>query len=288
MAFSHVHTSNPTMYQYSSAKFNGTSPRGPFGDAAEEMDWVAGQIVDTINDLGLSNNTIVYFTSDNGPWLIRNQSGGSVGLFTGRTAGYWDVGKGSTWEGGVREPAAVWWPGQIKPHTVSTELVTTMDIFTTSLLLAGVAVPSDRVIDGVDMRPVLFGGKSLVNAVFLYRNADFYAVRYGSWKAHFQTQSGYNGYYQYHDPPLLFNVDVDPSEAYPVNTTTQPQLMQEIYAAVAAHNATVVRVKDQLLERNPVYALCCDIERGCFCSNWTKPDDNDLLLSSKFEFGLQL
>ncbi|MCH7687048.1 MAG: sulfatase, partial [Planctomycetes bacterium] len=139
----------PHVPLFRSEKFVGKSSRGLFGDIVEEIDWSVGQVLDTLRKHNLDKNTLVWFSSDNGPWLIFNEQGGSAGLLRD--------GKGSTWEGGMREPTVAWWPGKIAAGTVSQELGSTMDIYTTAIKLAGGNVPNDRIVDGVDLRPVLFG-----------------------------------------------------------------------------------------------------------------------------------
>ena len=160
-----------------------------------------------LEEEGLTKNTIVIFTSDNGPWLPTGISGGSAGLLR--------EGKGTTWEGGMREPGIFWSPGTIKPKLV-TDMGTTMDLFNTFSILAGVSIPNDREMDGVDLSPILFGnGNSPRNEVFYYKGPELYAVRVGSFKAHLVTEAGYKpNTREEHNPPLLFNIDEDPSEQY--------------------------------------------------------------------------
>jgi len=118
----------------------------------------------TIKTLGISQNTIVMFTSDNGPWLVERENGGSAGLFSG--------GKGSTMEGGIRMPAIVWWPGVIAPNSISEEIFSTMDLFTTFLSLAGVEVPKDRIIDGLNVTDALLGNAPSPHDYLFFWNGD--------------------------------------------------------------------------------------------------------------------
>ncbi|MBL8792348.1 MAG: sulfatase, partial [Planctomycetia bacterium] len=187
----------PHVPLFASKDFAGKSPRGLYGDVVEELDWSVGEVLRTLRATGLDQRTLVVFTSDNGPWLIYNQQGGSAGLLR--------EGKGSTWEGGMREPGLMWWPGRIAPGTTTHELACTMDLFTTILTLAGADVPKDRPIDGVDLSPVLFGkGSSPRTTMFYYRDAQLYAVRKGHYKAHYVTRSAYGADKAVtHDPPLL-------------------------------------------------------------------------------------
>ena len=219
---------------FASETFRGRSPRGLYGDVVEELDWSVGQVLETLRRERLDTHTLVFFTSDNGPWLLRGLDGGSAGLLRD--------GKGSTWEGGMRVPAIAWWPGKIRPGVVSRELACAMDLFNTSLKLAGAPVPDDRVIDGVDLSPVLFGsGKSLREVMFFYRGDELFAVRKGPFKAHFVTAPGYatRGQplkFEKHDPPLLFHLPRDPSEQFNV-AAEHPDVIADIRREVEAHRA---------------------------------------------------
>ncbi|GAB5370306.1 hypothetical protein AAMO2058_001481200 [Amorphochlora amoebiformis] len=123
MPFSHVHTTavNQPEMQYASCAFQNTTKRGRFGDALAEADYIVGQAIKALKEHNLEENTLILFSSDNGPWMARGKSAGSPGVLYGRSSGYWNVGKGSTWEGGIREPAFAYWPGIIRPHTRSSE-----------------------------------------------------------------------------------------------------------------------------------------------------------------------
>ncbi len=229
----------PHVPLFAGQAFLGKSPRGLFGDVIEEIDWTVGRVLDTIREEGIAENTLVFFTSDNGPWLIFNEHGGSAGLLR--------EGKGCTWEGGMREPCIAWWPGKIKPGTVNTELASTMDIFATSLALAGIPLPSDRIVDGVDMSPMLTGqGAGKRTDMFFYRGDQLFAVRKGSFKAHFVTQGAYGGQKRLaHNPPLLYNLDHDPSEKYNI-AKAHPEVIADIRKVVEAHQAKMKPGKNQL------------------------------------------
>lgn len=228
----------PHIPLFRSEKFVGKSTRGLFGDIIEEIDWSVGQVLDTLRKHNLDDNTIVWFSSDNGPWLIFNEQGGSAGLLRD--------GKGSTWEGGMREPTIAWCPGKIKP-AVCQQLGSTMDIYTTSIKLAGGSVPTDRVVDGVDLSPVLFGtGKSPRKTMFYYRGTRLMAVRKGAWKAHFITQNAYGGGGpKSHDVPELYNLDHDPSEKYNI-AEKHPDVITNIRQEVKRHKAKLVAPPSQL------------------------------------------
>ncbi|MGH7127869.1 MAG: arylsulfatase, partial [Planctomycetaceae bacterium] len=154
---------------------------------------------------------------------------------------------GTTWEGGMREPTIAWWPGRIPAGRTSAELGSTMDLFTTAILLAGGEAPSDRTIDGVDLRPVLFGeGDSLRETMFYYRGTRLMAVRHGAWKAHFITEPSYRpGEAKEHGPPLLFHLERDPGEQYELGMN-YPNVIARIQRIADEHRATVEAPPSQL------------------------------------------
>ncbi|XP_065912186.1 arylsulfatase A-like [Dysidea avara] len=227
MAFQHTH--HP---QFSSKMFTNSSIRGTFGDSLNEMDWQVGKIFDAIHGAGIAKNTFVFFTSDNGPSLFRGVRGGSAGPFR--------CGKGTTYEGGVRMPAIAWWPGRIAPG-VTSELTATLDLFPTISNLVNIAVPTDRVIDGIDMSTVLFANTEGGRESLMYYppnptpSQGVFAIRYKEYKAHYYTAGTglYPKYYPdpacnytknatHYDPPLLFNLNQDPGELNPLNTSGFP------------------------------------------------------------------
>ncbi|MGE0589838.1 MAG: sulfatase [Cyclobacteriaceae bacterium] len=230
----------PHVPLFASEQFEGKSPRGLYGDVVEEIDFSVGQILDALKQNGLAENTIVVFTSDNGPWLLMNQEGGSAGLLRS--------GKGSTWEGGMREPCIFWSPGNIQPGIV-TDLGTTMDLYTTFSKMAGVEIPNDRVVDGVDLTAALLqGGESPREDMFFYRGDLLFAVRVGDYKAHFITQEPYGPDVVEHNPPLLYNLNVDPSEKYDL-AAEHPEILEQINQAVRLHNEKLVKGPDMLKDR---------------------------------------
>ncbi|MFK7777340.1 MAG: sulfatase [Gimesia sp.] len=237
--FLYLAHSMPHVPLFRSKEFTDISRRGLYGDVIEEIDWSVGQILQELKSLGLDQNTIVWFSSDNGPWLIFNQQGGSAGLLR--------EGKGSTWEGGMREPTLAWWPGHIPSSSVSQELGSTMDIYTTSINLAGGKIPSDRVVDGVDLTAVLMNtGKSPRDEMVYYRGTKLMALRKGPWKAHFITKPAYGkGAFQEHDPPVLYHLEHDPSEKYDV-AKNYPEVIKSLLAAAEKHKKTVKPVPSQL------------------------------------------
>ena len=226
---------------FASPDFEGKSRRGLFGDAVEEIDWSVGRILDTLRELGLDDNTLVVFTSDNGPWLTYDDHGGSAGGLR--------MGKGSTWDGGMREPTLFWQPGLVKPGIVR-DLGATLDLLPTFAALAGVPAPSDREMDGYDLTPALRGtGQSPRDRIFYYRGTSIWAARQGPWKVHYRTKSGYlRDPIIDHDPPLLYNLEVDPGEKYNV-AADHADVIAAIGAMVEEHRATVKPTKDMLADR---------------------------------------
>ncbi len=221
----------------------GKSRRGLFGDVVEEIDAGVGKIRATLERLGLAENTMVVFTSDNGPWLPFDTHGGSAGLLR--------EGKGSTFEGGMREPTIFWWPGKIAPG-VQMELGATMDLLPTFCALAGTKPPTDRVLDGHDLSSLLLGktGKSPRDAVYYWRSEQLFAVRSGPWKLHFITEGcyGIGPKREHHETPILHHLEHDPSEKYDV-ARLHPDVVERLKKLADAHVAGVEKVEDQLAKR---------------------------------------
>lgn len=211
----------PHVPLYASPKFEGKSKRGLYGDVVSELDWSIGQILKTLRDLKIDSNTLVIFTSDNGPSLHQKEYGGSAGLLY--------EGKNSTYEGGMREPAIAWWPGRIKANVISTALSNSMDLLPTFAKLSAAELPKDKILDGTDISDLLFGRKDKVrNMIFYYINQNLFAVRKGPWKAHFTTHPSYSKELpMIHNPPLLFNIEIDPSEKYDV-AKYHPDIVEDI------------------------------------------------------------
>lgn len=169
----------PHIPLHASEAFVGSSRRGIYGDTIQELDWSTGEILRSLEELGLDKNTLVIFTSDNGP---NTDKGGSAGPLKG--------GKGSTLEGGVRVPFVARWPGRIPAGTESDEAITDMDLLPTLTRLAGADVPDDRVIDGKDIWPLLTGkpdARSPHEAIFYLRGRGIDGIRIGDWKYRMAT-----------------------------------------------------------------------------------------------------
>ncbi|MGA2147011.1 MAG: sulfatase [Bryobacteraceae bacterium] len=215
---------------FASDAFRGKSLRGLYGDVVEEMDWSVGEIRKTLAEQGADRNTLMLFTSADGPWLLQKQDGGSAGPLRG--------GKGTTWEGGMRVPCLAAWPGRIPTGIVSHAFGTTMDLLPTCLRLAGVPLPTGREYDGADLCPVLFDGRSGRDPLlFYYSKDDLRAVRVGPWKLHVATTSPDDAVVR-HTRPLLYNVDEDPSEQYDV-AASHPGVVTDLMAVMEEHRRGV-------------------------------------------------
>lgn len=228
----------PHVPLFASEKFEGLSRRGLYGDVVEELDWSCGEVLKTVKELGIEDNTLVFFTSDNGPWLGKQLGGGSAGLFY--------EGKVSTWQGGYEVPAIARWPGKIPAGVTNQSFATTMDLFVTFAKLAGAKVPTDRPIDGGDISPLLFENAASREAeMFYYFGDELWAVRQGPWKIHVKTTnpasvSTWGDWpIEEHDPPLLFNVEHDPSERHNV-ADEHPQIVRRLSKVIQEHQETVV------------------------------------------------
>ena len=250
--FIYLAHSMPHIPLFRSGEFKGKSLAGIYGDVVEEIDWSVGQLLKALEEEGIAENTLVIFTSDNGPWHTYKTHGGTAGLLRGA--------KGGTFEGGMRVPAIFWWPGKIEKGVVR-DLATTLDLLPTFCNLSKTALRNDRTYDGYDLSPLITGtGKSEREVVYYYRGQKVYAVRKGSFKAHFITQNEYGSQSAHpiteppieisnipalQDPPLLFNVDVDPSERFNI-ADEHPEEIKTIRRILETHLAGITPVENQL------------------------------------------
>jgi arylsulfatase A len=201
------------------AAFKGKSANGTYGDWVEEVDWSVGRVLNTLGELKLTERTLVLFTSDNGPWLTQGANGGVAGPLHG--------GKGTTWEGGMREPTIAWWPGKIAPLSTCDAPISEMDVLPTFVKLAGGKVPADHKIDGKDLWPLLSGQTktSPHEALFYFNGLKLEAVRSGPWKLTIAPQG--TGLPKgaaepvKHTGPRLYNLDADIGERTDVAAQNQ-------------------------------------------------------------------
>lgn len=167
----------PHVPLYRGERFKGSSKQGLYGDVVQEIDWSAGEVLKAIRDASVDENTLVMFLSDNGPWLSYGDHGGSAGPLR--------EGKGTVWEGGVREPFIARWPGKIPAGTIQSEPAMTIDLLPTLAKLVGADLPKLK-IDGKDVAPLLRcepGAKNSDRAYFYYFGKnELQAVRMGRWK----------------------------------------------------------------------------------------------------------
>ena len=216
-----------------SAQFRGKSSQGLYGDVVEELDWSVGEILRTLKETGVDDNTLVMFSSDNGPWYQ-----GSPGKLRGR--------KNTTYEGGVREPFIARWPKHIPKGRVSNAVCSMMDVFPTVAGLCGAVLP-EKPLDGLDIWPIFAGRKEQFDRdPLLYFNAwDLQCARWGNWKLHVarHNTAAYvpappGGIHNYILPkPELYNLAVDPDESYDV-AAENPDVVTRMQSKIATMIAT--------------------------------------------------
>ncbi|HYW42188.1 MAG TPA: sulfatase [Bryobacteraceae bacterium] len=212
-----------------SQRFRGKSKEGLYGDVVEEIDWSVGEVLQSLKPNGLDRNTLVMFSSDNGPWYQ-----GSPGKLRGR--------KNTTYEGGVREPFLARWTGRIPAGRVSNALASMMDIFPTVTKLCGGALPS-KPLDGIDIWPLLHGDRASIERppLLYFDNWDLQCARWMDWKLHVArhntaayTPAPPGGRHSYLLPkPELYNLASDPDESYDV-APGNPEVVAQIQAKIGA------------------------------------------------------
>ncbi len=230
--FLYLAHSFPHVPLWASDRFRGSTSRGLYGDVIAEIDASVGEILATLYRLRVDEETIVFFTSDNGPWLVMGNHGGSAGPYR--------EGKATTFEGGHRVPAIVRWPRRIPAGAVSDELVTAMDITPTVARLAGVDAKQD--FDGFDVSDLLRrpdSQKSPYDHFFYFRSGELRGVRQGRWKLHLphtfasmdggeEGKDGIPGRYNYREfGPALFDLLNDPGESRDV-AGQHPDVVQRL------------------------------------------------------------
>ena len=167
----------PHIPLFASKKFKGKSDRGPYGDTIEEIDWSVGEIMKALRKNNLDENTLVIYTSDNGPWKLKEGRGGSAHPLRGY--------KFQTYEGGMRVPCIMSWKGKIPSGTVCDEIGATIDLLPTFANLVGAKIPDDRIIDGKNIWPIISGEKgarSPHDIYYYYKGNRLESARQGKWK----------------------------------------------------------------------------------------------------------
>lgn len=225
--------SMPHVPLFVSERFKGKSEAGLYGDVIMELDWSVGQILETLKQLELDDNTLIIFTSDNGPWLSYGNHSGSQGLLR--------EGKGTTWEGGVRVPFIARWPGKIPADKTQDQPAMTIDLLPTIARFTGAKLPVGK-LDGKDITPLLLcepNAKSPHEAYFFYWNNELHGVRAGPWKLYFPRtyrtmmgndlgKDGKPGLYKNVKAGLeLFNLDDDLSERTDI-AARQPDVVRRL------------------------------------------------------------
>ncbi|XP_070319920.1 arylsulfatase D-like isoform X3 [Odocoileus virginianus] len=282
-------------------RFLGKSQHGLYGDNVEEMDWLVGEILNAVEEHGLKNTTLTYFTSDHGGHLEARdghvQLGGWNGIYRG--------GKGMAgWEGGIRVPGIFRWPGVLPAGRVVHEPTSLMDVFPTVVQLAGGQVPQDRVIDGRSLLPLLRGDAehSAHEFLFHYCGQYLHAARWHEkdsgrlWKVHYTTPRFHpegagachgrgvcpcsGAGVTHHDPPLLFDLSRDPSEARPLSPDAGPlyrEAVARVGRAVWEHRGSGSPAPAQFsfhhVAWKPWLQPCCGAFPFCACSRDTDPGE---------------
>jgi arylsulfatase A-like enzyme len=226
--FLYLAHSMPHVPIYASEDFEGKSEGGLYGDVIEEIDWSVGQVMNKLESLGIADNTMIIFSSDNGPWLVMLEHGGSAGKLR--------EGKQYTFEGGMRVPTLAYWPGQISAGSIYDDLGVMMDWMPTIAHLAGAAIPDSVSLDGENISDVLLNGGIREGKEFgYYRGNQLIAYRYGDWKIK-KAFKGFDGSPWTRrvaaHPELLINLKQDPGEL--VNLVeTQAEKLQEMKKRMA-------------------------------------------------------
>ncbi|MBN1895792.1 sulfatase [bacterium] len=237
--FLYLAYSMPHLPVAASADFQGRSRAGLYGDVIEEIDWSVAEIIRTLEENGLDRNTLVLFASDNGPWCnmparmlqngIEPWHAGSPGLLRGA--------KSTTWEGGMRVPCMVRWPGVLPAGSVLADPASALDVLPTVLAAAGVPLPKDRILDGTDLLPALQGNASLPEREFFYFRGEYLeALRKGPWKlrmSDFLKEGDAGGRYT---EPELYQLERNPEES--VNLAGRhPEKTEEMQSRMRAFAA---------------------------------------------------
>ncbi|XP_071963008.1 steryl-sulfatase-like isoform X1 [Antedon mediterranea] len=285
---------------FASERFQNQSKHGRYGDAVEEMDWSIGEVLATIDRLGLRDDTFVYFTSDNGGFMEeRGDDGERQGGYNGPFKG----GKANTWEGGMRVPTIIRYPRVVRSNRIIPEPTHVFDVYPTIASLLEVPVPSDRVIDGKDLLPLLNekNKTSPHDFMFHYCGGYLHGVRYipktgdkvykvmmtttklnvnelgerGCWKTY--VCQCYGSSVDHHNPPLVFDITTDLTEDNPLNPNDPEvqEIIKKSLAAIDEHRKTLTPVPNQFhplrLIPIPWQQPCCGTFPFCSC----KEDSNN-------------
>ena len=233
--------SMPHVPIFASPEFEGRSAAGLYGDVIEELDASVGAVMSVLEDLGLARNTLVWFSSDNGPWRTYFDLGGMAGPLRD--------GKLTAWDGGLRVPGIFWWPETIEPEVIG-GIGANVDLPATIASLTGTALPEDRDFDSLDLSETLLEGVPSPRQEWFYygQPGNLWATRVGNHKLVYESweslgtekQIGWRGYanHRTHDPPLLFDLTTDVGERWDV-ARENPQIVEHIEDVTEGHRETV-------------------------------------------------
>jgi len=214
---------------FASRQFQGRSRGGRYGDVVEEIDWSVGQLMKAVKDKGIAENTLVVFTSDNGPWTMFGPHGGTASPLRGE--------KGTSWEGGYRVPAIFHWPGKIKPATIS-GMAANLDLHSTFINLATGESPKELIQQqkgyiSCDLTGTLLNGSPTPRKQWYYSSGGATAFRSGPFKIHLSSKDrSSNPDTRAREPlvkyetPLLFNLESDPSESTDISGAEPARILQ--------------------------------------------------------------
>lgn len=212
--------------------FDGITGNGHYADVVAEIDFRSGQILDTISELGMEENTIVIWLSDNGPEFFHPWHG---------TAGPWRGNYFTAWEGSLRVPFLIKWPGRIGAGTTSNEIVHLVDMLPTLGRVAGYKVPEDRIIDGVDQLDFFLGQQTNSNreGFIIYNNDDVYGYKWRNWKLHLIELENMNSEPRQLNVPRVFNLITDPKEQYEIQDEST-WILPVIFAKIVEFESTLI------------------------------------------------
>lgn len=285
MSYVKVHTALFTLPENS-----GRSLHGSYGDNVEELDWSVGRILETLKMLNIEEDTLVFLTSDNGPFLERGKEAG----FCGRAPSLSDKiseplrgGKGQTWECGIRVPGIVRWPNQVVAGQVIPSVTSLLDIFPSLLEIWNVPPNSRYPLDGISIWPKVSLNEDAKislpittterDSLFHYCGSTITAIRLGKFKAHYWTPIWDDGLQAcpsvticpclgtQHTPPLLFDIEADPGETSPLDVEKHLDVLSAMDTAVRKHQETIVPVTNQVETLALPWLFPC-----CNADGWTR------------------
>ena len=227
----------------------GKSKRGSYGDVVEELDRSVGKILETLENLKLSENTFVIFTSDNGPWSWVNIDGGSSGLLKGN--------KGSVYEGGYRVPAIAWMPGSIDQGIISQSLASTLDLYPTMLAMTGNQKFQTEELDGMDISNTFFNNTPIREDIHYYRQDTLVGIRHNEWKMYINDPNPWDDELSQKDMPALYHIEHDPSEKYNISKNN-PDIVKKMKDLSNKHILSIPKTPSKYGKILPSYKKAYD------------------------------